>query len=269
MFPSTVFTDDLVKTLAVLDYQTAIGLGKVPRHVPFRALGRRESLSTVATGDDVWNGAAAGLVYPDQAVGERLSVISTSPLDTAAGTNVQQVELHGIRLGGVVTREVLTLNGNVAAVDSIYADWIFAQFVHTERAPAGTIGVVAAGDITCFRTSDPTRVYLVIKAGGNISLNAQRMVPAGQLFACNFIYATATAQKPVSVRLRATCDGDGLLTPGVFIYNEIFELESSGLALNFLTPRIFPPTSIIKVTAYSAQAGGTVAASYGGWLEPV
>lgn len=250
-----------------VDYRTAIGLGKVTGHRVFRATGRREALSAIVTGDDIWNGTATSLVYPNQTTGEQFSFISTSANDTAAGTGVQQIEIHGIRLGGIEGHETITLNGNVAAVNSTITDWIFAQYQHTSRIPTDAIGTVANGDITCYRTGDAARVYLVIKAGGNVSLNAQRMIPTDYNFYCEYIMATATSQKPISVRLRATCDFEGVLTPGIFIFNEVFELDGSGIYMNQNIPRKFPPGCIIKATAYSTQAGGTAAVSYGGWLE--
>lgn len=261
------FVDGHHNMAHVVDYRTAIGLGKVSGHRVFRATGRRDALSAVVTGDDIWNGTATSLVYPNQTTGEQFSFISTSANDTAAGTNVQQIEIHGLRLGGLEAYEVITLNGNVAPVNSTITDWIFAQYSHTQRTPSGTIGTVADGDISCYRTGDATRVYLVIKAGGNVSLNAQRMVPSDSSFYCEYIMATATSQKPISVRIRATCDYEGVLTPGIFIFNEVFELDGSGIHMNMNIPRVFPPGCIIKATAYSSQAGGTAAVSYGGWLE--
>lgn len=250
----------------VVDYRSAIGLGKVAGHTLFRATGRRDALSAVITGDDIWNGSATTLVYPDQTTGEGLTLVSTSANDAAAGTNVQQVDIHGLRLGGIEAYERITLNG-VTPVNSTITDWIFAQYLHSQRIPTGAIGTTAAGDISCYRTGDATRVYLVIKAGGNVSLNAQRMVPAGKEFFCEYIMATATSQKPISVRLRATCDYEGVLTNGIFIFNEVFELDGSGIYMSMDIPRKFPAGCIIKATAYSSQAGGTAAVSYGGWLE--
>lgn len=250
----------------MVDYRTAIGLGKVSGHRVLRATGRRDALSAAVAGDDIWNGTATSLVYPNQTTGEQLSFVSTSANDAAAGTNVQQIDIHGLRLGGIEAYERITLNG-VTPVNSTVTDWIFAQYLHTQRIPSGDIGTTAAGDIACYRTGDATRVYLVIKAGGNVSLNAQRMIPADSSFYCEYIMATATSQKPISVRIRATCDYEGVLTPGIFIFNEVFELDGSGIAMSMSIPRKFPPGCIIKATAYSSQAGGTAAVSYGGWLE--
>ena len=39
-------------------YESAIGLGKVSGHTPFRGMGRRTGLSTATNGDDIWEGVA-------------------------------------------------------------------------------------------------------------------------------------------------------------------------------------------------------------------
>lgn len=251
----------------IVDYQTAIGLGKIPGHTRFKATGRRAGLSTASIGDDIWNGVATSFSYPDQTVGEQLSVISTSANDTAAGTGVRKVKLQGLRVGGVVATEIITLNGNVAAVNSTITDWVFLQYLHTIEVTPGSIGVTALGNISCFRTGTPARVYGLIDIGTNISLSAHRMVPTGYTFNLNYLLASATAQKAVSVRLRATCDLEGILTPGIFIYNELVELEDSVVPLHLSMPSLFPPTCIIKATVYSTTSGGTAAVTFGGWLE--
>jgi len=248
----------------VVDYRTAIGLLKVSGHVPFRAAGRREGLSTATAGDDLWNGTATSLVYADQVNGEQMTLVSTSANDTAAGSGAQQVDVHYLDKNGVETYERVTMNG-VTPVNTTATDIRFPQYIHVQR--VGTLGAVAAGAISLYRTGDAARVYLLIPAGTNVSLNAQRMVPAGKTLYINFIMASATSQKPISLRLRATCDYEGVLTENVFIFNEIFELDGSAVFMNLEVPRTFPAFCIIKATAYSTTAGGSAAMSYGGWLE--
>lgn len=248
----------------VIDYQTAIGIGEISTHTPFRAVGRRASLATTVGGDDLWEGAAVTVPYPDQTNGEQLTLVSTSANDASAGSGAQQVDVHGIRKGGTEYVETVTMNGTTP-VNTTITDWIFVQYIHTQRVSA--LGAVAAGDISVYRTGDATRIYNVIKAGGNVSLGAHRMVPAGKSFYLNFIKADATDNKPISVRFRATCDYEGVLTPNIFIFNEIFELQNSAEVLVFSIPRPFPPGTILRASAVATTAGGTASLSYDGWLE--
>lgn len=252
--------------LLAMDYQTAIGIGEMSGHVPFRAIGRRTALATTVGGDDLWEGTAVTVPYMNQTNGEQLTLVSTSANDASAGSGAQQVDVHGIRKGGTEYVETVTLNGTTP-VNTAITDWIFCQYLHTQRVSAGAIGAVAAGDISVYRTGDATRVYNVIKAGGNVSLGAHRMVPANKTLYINYIKADAVDNKPISVRLRATCDFESVLTPNIFIFNEVFELQNATAVLQLLMPRVFPAGCIIRGSAVSTSAGGTASLSYGGWME--
>lgn len=247
-----------------IDYQTAIGLSEISGHTIFRAMGRRTALATTVGGDDLWEGTAVTVPFPDQTNGEQLTLVSTSANDASAGSGAQQVDVHGIRKGGTEYVETVTLNGTTP-VNTTITDWIFSQYLHTQRVSA--LGAVAAGDISIYRTGDATRVYNVIKAGGNVSLGSHRMVPAGKTLYVSYIKADAVDNKPISVRLRATCDFESVLTPNIFIFNELFELQNSIAIMSFAMPRIFPAGTIIKGSAVSISAGGTASLSYGGWME--
>lgn len=250
----------------VVDYLTAVGLGKVAGHSIFRGLGRRDSLSTGSAGNDIWEGVAATFVYPNQTTGEQCTLVSTSAQDSAAGTGAQQIDVHYLDATGAQKVETVTMNGTTP-VNTIATNIRFIQYIHTQRITSGAIGNTTAGNITIYSTATPANIFNFITAGGNISLSSQRMVPAGLTFYMNYISASSTSSKPISVRLRATCDFEGTLTPGIFIYNELFELQDSSVIINLQLPRIFPALCIIKGTAYSTTAGGTASLSYGGWME--
>lgn len=247
-----------------MSYETAIGLNAISGHTPFRGVGRRSSLATTAGGDDLWEGVAAEIPYPDQTNGEQLTLVSTDANDTSAGSGAQQVDVHGIRKGGAEYFETVTMNG-LTPVNTTVTDWIFVQYIHTSRVT--NLGDTTAGDVRVYRTGDATRVYDVIKAGGNVSLGSHRMVPANKTLRLNYIKADAVDNKPISVRFRATCDFEGVLTPNIFIFNEVFELQNSSTAMHLPMPRMFPAGCIIKGTAISTTSGGTASLSYDGWLE--
>lgn len=152
-----------------IDYQTAIGLGNLTGHVPFRAMGRRTSLATTVGGDDLWEGTAVTVSFPDQTNGEQLTLVSTSANDASAGTGAQQVDVHGIRKGGTEYTETVTMNGTTP-VNTTITDWIFVQYLHTQRVSA--LGAVSAGDISIYRTGDATAV---------LQLSMPRIFPAGTI----------------------------------------------------------------------------------------
>lgn len=244
-------------------YIEAIGLGAVSGHTPFRGLGRREALSAAVGGDDVWDGVATTISVPNQSTGQQMAIRSTSVNDTAAGTNVQQVDIHYLDASGNPQVETVTLNGTTL-VNTVATDIRWIQYIHSQR--LGSFGQTAAGDITCENTAG-TVIYSIIKAGGNLSLSSARMVPAGKNFYLTYVTAGAVSNKPVSLRLRATCDFEGVLTSGIFLFNEIFELQDSAVFVNFTPPKKIPEFAIIKGTAYSTSAGGACSVSYGGFIE--
>jgi hypothetical protein len=274
-FPKTIkardsVTNDVVSVLTHhglligVNYEDAIGLGAISGHTHFRGFGRRQGLTTAASGDDLWEGVSVISVYPDQTTGEQVTFVSTSANDTAAGTNVQQLDMHYLDNTGAEQHETITMNGLVP-VNSVATNVRFIQYIHTSA--IGVFGNTAAGDITVYSTATPANIFNIIKAGGNMSLNASRMIPAGKSFYLKYIATSSTSGKAMSIRFRATCDQDGTLTPGIFIFNEIFELQDDSLSLNIAVPRRFSAFTIIKATAFSQQAGGSAALSYGGFIE--
>ena len=250
--------------LQVIDYKDAIGIGAVSGHSVFRGFGRRDSLATTAGGDDLWEGTAVTLSYPNQSTGEQVVIVSTSANDAAAGSGVQQIEMHYLDNTGVALIETITLNGTTP-VNSVATNVRFVQFIHSVR--TGSFTASAAGTITVYKVATPATVYNTILAGENISLSSHRMVPLGKTFYMNYVSTSGTSNKPLSVRITATCDDDGVLLPGIFLFNEIFELQDSVGTSSFPVPRRFPALSIIKGKVISSIAGGSAAVSYGGWLE--
>lgn len=250
--------------LHVLGYETAIGIGEISGHTLFRGFGRREALSTAAAGDDIWEGAAVTTPYPNQSVGEQIVFISTSASDAAAGAGIQQIEMHYLDAAGASFVETITLNG-ITAVNSVATNVRFIQYIHAIR--VGSFGAKAVGTITAYKIATPATVYDTIVPGACISLCSARMVPAGKTFYLNYITVTGTSSKPLSLRVTATCDDDGVLTSGIFLFNEIFEIQDSTALVVISVPRKFPAFSVIKGIAISNTAGGACSVSYGGWLE--
>ena len=250
--------------LQTVSYETAIGIGERVGHVVFRGFGRREALTTAAAGDDIWDGTSPLIPYPNQSNGEQIAFVSTSAADSESGAGVQQIEIHYLNNAGTALIEILTLNGTTP-VNSAAINIRFIQYINAHR--VGTFGASATGRITAYKLATPTTVYSVISIGAGISLSSARMIPAGKSFYLNYIAVTGVSSKPLSIRLTATCDNGGTITPGIFLANEIFEIQDSTATVVVSVPRKFPEFSIIKGAAISNTAGGACSVSYGGWIE--
>jgi hypothetical protein len=251
----------------VVLYEDAIGLELVDGHEEFKGLGRRDGLTTLATGEDVSNVTiltAGTLPYPDQSVGEQMTLVSTSAQDGVAGTGALTVKVHYIKADGTYNHEIVTMTG-LTPVNTIATDIRFVQQITVET--LGTFGGAAAGKIDIYRTGTATRIYANILAGDNQSLNSHRMVPTGLTFWLKGMTVSSTSSKPISVRVTATCDHAGVYSGGVFKFTEIVECQDTALHIDFKVPRKIPPLAIIKGKTVSSQAGGSASVSFEGWTE--
>lgn len=247
-----------------VDYLDAVGLGVISGHTPFRGFGRRDSLATTAGGDDVSDIVLPTMSYPNQSVGEQMTVVSSSANDTAAGSGARTIKIHYLDASGNYYHEYLTLNGTTG-VNTVATNIRFIQSISVET--LGSFGGRNAGNITIYKLGDTATVYARIVAGNNVSLNSARMIPNGKIFYLTSINVSATSSKPVSARLVATCDHAGVYSEGVFQFEEIIECQDSVATMTFRVPRKVPSLAIIKGIAVSTTAGGSVSVSYDGWLE--
>lgn len=248
----------------IVDYLDAIGQGKITGHEPFNGFGYRSACSTAISGDDVWEGTATTCPTPNQITGEQFTLASDSPLDTAGGTGINSVDVHGLDIAGNVQREVVPLNGT-APVSTVRTDWHFCQVMHAET--WGALGY-AAGTVSLYRSGDATRVYNVIKLGGSMSLNAARMIPAGKKFHLKTKTAGASGGKAIRLAPRATSNVDGDLTNDFrFLFRQPHTLQDLTFQEVLPIPEEYPALAIIKATGYSTQAGGNISFGYTGWIE--
>ena len=95
-----------------LDYQTSIGIGSYGTgHKAFRGFGRRSSLTTATNGNDIWQGAAIKIPFPNQTTGQQMSLVSTSASDASAGSGARTVDVHYLDNLGAEQHEIVTMNG--------------------------------------------------------------------------------------------------------------------------------------------------------------
>lgn len=244
-----------------MPYLYDIAEGNVPDHYKFRNFGERLAVAVVATGVDVWGGVANVIPRP-VAAGEQLVAVSTSALDDSGNTGVNTIHIHYLDPAGDQQETTVIMDG-LNPVNLTPALVRFVNKVHVES--AGT-GGVAAGDITIYKSGAPATVYARITAGGNKDLSTQKMVPADYTFYLTQWSASATASKPIALRLRMTQE-DGVLIPGIFLTQDSCFLQDGVYRKDFDIPIKIPELTVIKISGYATQAGANVSASWGGWME--
>ena len=227
-----------------------------------RSIGERDNIAVVATGVDLWHGAASAISIPPSA-GEQMQVFSNDSEDAAGGTGIQEVLIHYLDSSGVTQLETVTTNGG--AVDTIATDMMFIQDVHTTK--VGSNGV-AVGNVDIRSKATPSNVFNMIDAGGNMSLTIAKMVPANKTLYVTQWAASATGKQRVTMRLRSTDHHNVLYDGGspVFLFKDTVNLENSSYTKRWEQDEWFPipALSIIKVSAWTSQSGAYISASWGG-----
>ncbi len=249
------------------DYVTETSLGNVPGRSYMTALGERDTMAVVTTGEDVWRGnelspapTSTTTIPTPSAAGEQMTVVSEDAADNATGTGVRTLNLHYIDAAGDEKVELVTLNGTTG-VDTVATDIRFINDMHTVS--KGSNGV-AEGHIKIYKTGSVGLVYNMIAEGGNQSLVPHRMVPAGYKLVLKRWSCSEAQGKRVAFRIRST-DQHGVLYEGVFCFKDTQYLNRTTSGDIKLYDTI-PALSIIKVSAWSTAAGGEGSCSWAGEL---
>lgn len=243
------------------DFALEAAKGNVPDHSLFNTFGEKDSVAITVNGDDVWAGVATTMPTPPSA-GEEMTMVSTSVNDTTGGTGARLMEVMYLDGNGDEQIHEQALNGTTP-VDLTVTDIAFVNFFHTDI--VGSNGV-AVGDITIYKKGDPSTIYNVVKAGGNMSTTCVYKVPAGKKLYIKSWYGTQTGRKPTKLRLRST-DHHGAIHEGVFLFKDAMFLDGTALELEFCPPLLIPALSIIKVSAWATATGGDVSAGFKGYLN--
>lgn len=238
--PKAKFTNNIMLNTA---------LEREPRSRTITISGHHEGVSGVLLEDIAgWHLTTGVLPVPGCI---QLEMVSTSALDTGAGTGAQTVEITYLDSDNIEMQELIVMNGTTP-VTTVGTDFCGIQWMHVELLGSGT-NKTAAGDITLQSIGGAT-IYEQITAGGNQSLTARYKIPAGKVAVILDWNFTGTV-KLVNFRLRVDIDRlDNILENGVFLFKDV------GAVFNNVSPVIpvmdFVPTgATIKVSAISSGAG--------------
>ena len=250
------------------DKGSDVATGLISGETIMSAMGERETMAVVVSGEDVWRGnelspaptSTTSIPTPSSS-GEQMTVVSESNNDTGAGTGVRTIKIHYLDAVGDEQTETITMNGTTP-VNTVATDIRFVNDMYTTSVGSGG---VAADHIKIYKTGSTGLVYNMIAQGGNKSLVPNRMVPNGKTLVIKNWHASEAQGKRVTFRLRST-DMYGELIEGVFCFKDTVYLNKSnsgGLRENIVIPQL----SIVKVSAWSDQAAAEGSVSWWGYLS--
>lgn len=231
--------------------------GEVAHHEAymFHIMGRRAGFNSTSILQDVGE-FITGNAFPTPLTGaEALEVISSSTDDdnTPPGIGALKVKITYINaLGNLVQSAAIALNGLTAVATGITA----LQILWMEVSEVGTVDGVAVGNIT-LRTTVGTVAQELITAGGNRSMAARFMVPAGFKGYLLDWDTAALGTATQDVRLRATCETFGRVLTNIWIFQDNTFL-AAGTFMNLELPFLrIPALGRVKVSTISSQAQST------------
>lgn len=169
-------------TLVTMDYNAAIMHGLIEGASTFSSNGDYSAGGAVAN-FPVHSAGAVNI----STTGIQVSVESSSPNDTAAGTGARAVSMTYIEHGTLEERsETIVLNGTTAVL-SVATN---IRFINSITVVSVGSGLTNAGNIT-FTNGGST--YGAVLTGARIQESSYRMVPAGKVFVPHLIIASSNS----------------------------------------------------------------------------
>lgn len=232
----------------------SITSGNVPGNSLTLKSGRNPDIDTASVPEDVWNGGGVYTGFPLTS-SEKVTVVSSSANDAAAGTGARTVSITGLDANYAVQSETLTLNGTTPVLSvGTY------RRVHTARVVSAGSGGVNEGTLTCAHQTTTANVFFVMPVGFNQTNVSGYTVPAG--------FTAYMTKLQVTVRGNSTAQIQGSIwtrTFGeVFRSRRPFGASGAGPYIDIITGGLaFTEKSDIVVRITNCDANNTdVVASY-------
>lgn len=252
--PANAATDASVLSLLDSDYATDLSLGRIPGRIFVPKFGRN---TAVVAGADIW-GALTTWVPPTSA--GKVSFVSTSVLDVAAGTGARTVYVEGLDGSYAMVSETITLNGLTPVLTANSYFIVHRAMILT----AGALGI-QQGTITGTSAGGGTPVLAVIVPAAGQTTNATHQIPAG--YTGLFWRSTISAQ--FGSQANPTTDVAIVVKPfgGVWLQKVVLNLSNYQAALSHAleAPLVLPEKTIIKATVLNVSTASSfdVGITYG------
>lgn len=245
--------------LPVDSIQNDVARGYVPGAVQFGSFGERELVGATSN-QIIWSNGAFSAPHP---TGIRISVVSTSANDSAAGTGIRTLEIHYLDNNLDEQVETVIMTGTTPVL-TVATNIRFINLAHMI-----TFGALAhaAGDITFTNNGNN---YAEILAGNPVQVSSARMVPRGKVFylsgaTAGSVSGSTTAR--VLIRLAANSyNGNIFNNPFALVPYGSIGVQDNTVAFNFPVPFRFISGVVVALLA-SSDKSCTVSGSIYGWLE--
>lgn len=237
----------------VRDFDLMVVEGDVPGYRYIHKFGRNPDIDTGSTPEDVWGEGGLYTGFPTGSA-ETVTVVSSSVLDTAAGTGARTVRLSGLNGSGAEQTEEVTLNGiiNVTTINS----WTRLNRVIVLTAGAGGAN---AGTITVRHSVTVVNIFAVMPIGLNQTLIAAYTIPAGYT---GYVRQVSILSQQAAAS-EALC---GLWTRengSVFRNRNLFDIATGGQMIRTFTGGLaLPALTDIVIRVNSVSANNTAVSAY-------
>ncbi len=161
--------------LQVSEFYGDVALGNYADSTIGTKFGRNPDIRIATTPEDIWNGGSTYTGMPITGTATTLQVVSTSSLDTSAGTGARTVRIFGLNSAYEPITEDITLNGTTA-VTTVNSYW------RQSRAVVLTAGSTGSnqGTISSSWTGTPAQIFMQMPIQANQTAIACDTIPAGK-----------------------------------------------------------------------------------------
>lgn len=169
-----------------IHYGYAATIGAVPGASRIAMLGNNPSIDTATQPEDVWSGAELGtlngidhkFIPRPTTAAVSMEVVSSSALDTAAGTGARTVVISYLDAAYAAQTATLTLNGTTPVALPVPAMRVNSLRVVT----SGTFGGSNIGNVSVRLAGGLGATFAYLRTGNGLARSSLYTVPAGQTF---------------------------------------------------------------------------------------
>lgn len=227
------------------DFYFEVARGSINGHSSRHIFGRNPDVSTAY--ETVWNTGGTQTLL---AAASTMSVVSTSANDTAAGTGVQSVEIHGLDANYEEQAVIVNLNGLTSVVTTETFIRVFQIHAHSVGSAGAAVGTITAKDTGAV-------THISITAGQTTSLAAVYTIPANKTGYLYYGKMSSSAGKSVILRFSYI-----LFATGVKEAAHIVDAYEHAYDYFFQAPIVLPEKTDLTVEAVSSASGTSISAGF-------